>query len=256
MRLASKRANQHGVNGISVARSLGTKSRVTDLGESMEWWAFIQSAASDLWTALATETALRAYLLCGLVLGAGASLYFGNKVRKDLAAVRLEEYINAQPRIRGQPPTRPESLVRRKKLLEGLRTDRVRTIRNKVLFLVVVGIVLPTFLYYTLASSYFWLIPGAEPFVDDTTGQTFSTMPPQSLALFVLNELCRGGLLDFFEVFKINISAVSNNRAEIPFSVATLAYRVLVGGFVVFSVWTALRLRYALRTNAEGETTA
>lgn len=206
-----------------------------------------------VWEALSSPTAQRVYVLgagLGLLVFALWSAWREHRFLDRLSAA----YFNKS--YRGRKPVLARTIRRREREAVAFRRHRWREVWARVGKLLALGILTPTVLLAAGAHFYGWFDPDGVPFIVAATRQPMNSLSPLQMAMFVLDELLRGGFLDVIEVFEVKPFFVTHNPGNIVFSSAVLLYRTFVAVFEPTVIWFALRAWWIARQVRRGTMSA
>jgi len=180
---------------------------------------FLEAAGA----AFSSDTALLVYSWLLVFLIVTASIAIG--IRRFFAAdTELRRELRAILNRPGPNPSRAETIQLRKDARNEVLKTFMRQLSVTAFF--VMGIPLIAIALVSVCND--WFFPGQVLFVDRSSGESVATPSGVQLFLFVLDQLLKGALLDFMEVFRIQFSAIENATANWPYSGLVLGFRVLI----------------------------
>jgi hypothetical protein len=197
-----------------------------------------------LWAGASSPPAFWLYVLgagAGLLIFALWSAWREHRFLDRLSAVYFDK------RYRGRPPVLARTKRRREREVAAFRRGRWRDVWRRVGKLLLLGIVLPTAMLAAGAHWYSWFDAEHTPFIVAATHQPISGLSVGQMAMFLLDELMRGGFLDVLEVFDVRPYFVTHNPDNYVFSGAVLAYRTFVAIFEPTVIWFWLRAWWIAR---------
>lgn len=192
-------------------------------GQIETWWAMA-------WPYLWSDAALRLHTLAALsILTAAATLcgYFSKRKVTNLEKVALNTS------FRGPDPQHGDRIEQRKENLQKRAVKELEPFRSALKNLAIAGLMIPTATFLIITMNYNWFDPVGLPFLNLPDKIPLHTAADTTLAFFTLNQLVHGAMFDFFEVFNIDIVAITNNPHNYWFSGLVFLYRSLISAFVV-----------------------
>lgn len=186
--------------------------------------------------ALTSEAALLVYSWTGVLLIASISVSIG--VQRFLSADQnLHVELHKILKKPGPVPTRAETIQARRDARNEVLKSFARQLGVTAFF--VMGIPLAGLAVVTIASD--WFFAGQPLFVDRLTGDPVGQPSNIQLGLFILDQLLKGALLDFMEVFRVQFSAIENSTTNWPYSGLVLGFRVLLDVYALAMIAKLLR---------------
>lgn len=190
------------------------------------------------WAVLSSPLAQRVYVLligAGILLVSLLSAKTGirlvddqkAKTHKSLRALRM-----------GTPPdTRPKLTVKIGKLVSRYLLGLLAAIPGLLVSLVC-GVAIPAIVLFAMLFAYRWFDP-LVPHLLDVAGQPVERLDLVSASWLLADQTLRGGLFDLIEIFALEVTPITNNPANIPFSMGLFAYHLYVESFVSagFAIW-------------------
>lgn len=202
-----------------------------------------------LWTHLSSLPAQRAYVLTAGAAFLGFALWSAWREHQFLDRLSAT-YFNKQ--YRGRKPIRQKTIRRREREAAEFRRHRWREVWGRVGKLLILGVLTPTLLLAVGAHFYGWFDADHVPFVVAETRAPIETLSALQMAMFVVDELLRGGFLDVLEVFDVAPYFVTHNPDNFIFSSAVLVYRTFVAIFEPTVIWFGLRAWWIARQVRRG----
>lgn len=177
---------------------------------------------------LTSDLAIRIYALLGALFVLALSVFLSYRLMSKLKGIEDAAFV-LKPR--GRKPMRPEAVKDAQDRLLQFRKIMWRSYFLTLLVFLVCGFLIPSAGLYFGGAYYGWFDPFGTPFVSLHGGEPVTVPHSTELALFILNQLTHGALMDFLEVFHLDFGAIANNPANYPFSFAVFVYRSFVGTF-------------------------
>jgi hypothetical protein len=205
--------------------------RVTDLAAT--GWAWAQPI-------LTSNNAIRLYVLALAFLILGISIFYASRLTVELRSIAVAAFTYKR---RGRKASKRESVEKARKELLEFRKKMWSHYGKLILAFIVCGFLIPSIGLYLCAIYYDWLDPTTKPFVMNSGNIVVEAPQQAQLFVFVLDQLMRGSLMDFMEVFRYDFSAITNNPSNYPFSVAIFLFRSFVGTFataLTLILWQAV----------------
>ncbi|MGB5948393.1 MAG: hypothetical protein WBG82_03655 [Parvibaculum sp.] len=200
---------------------------------------------------LVSDGAIRLYILFAAFSVLALSVWLSYRSMSKLKGI--EEDVFAIKR-RGPKPTKPASIDAARDRLNAFRKVMWRAYFLTLLVFVISGFLIPSTGLYLSGVYYKWLDPMGAPFVSLHGGDVVTSPHDAELALFVVNQLTHGALMDFLEVFHVDFGAIANNPENYLFSFAVLTYRSFVGTFafaLLFFLRRAIVIAWQMPTAEE-----
>ena len=110
------------------------------------------------------------------------------------------------------------------------------------------GILAPAAFLYAGTSFYWWFDDSHLPLALHGTAIPAATPGPLQLAIYVADQLLRGGFFDALEVFQVPVAAFTNNPKAYYYSFGVLAFHLYAEAFVIFGLSYVLRLSRVANT--------
>jgi hypothetical protein len=208
------------------------------------WWAWAQPI-------LTSDDAIRIYILGGALIILTISIVYANRLTVELRSIAVAAFTYKK---RGRKVTKPESIARARTELLQFRKKMWSHYGKLITAFLVCGFLIPSIGLYLGSIYYGWLDPTNKPFVSMHGNSAIDAPQQGQLLVFVLDQLMRGALMDFMEVFRYDVSAISNNPSNYPFSVAIFLFRTFVGTFATalcFVLWQAIIIALRMPPAAE-----
>jgi len=152
-------------------------------------------------------------------------------------------------RVRGgRKPQHPDAIENRRQRIRHVVDETWRLLWQRFWLFAVTGLFFPCALLFAIAVNYDTLHPGAAAFADPAQGILLSTLAPADAAILVLDQFMRGALLDFMEVYRLDLAPVTHNSADWLFSSLLIFFRALTGlftGALAFFFFQFLKTRFS-----------
>jgi len=177
---------------------------------------------------LSSNAALLTYSWIGIGVVVAASVYFGTR-RFFEGNRRLSDDIRSQVVKPGPVPTKEETILARKQARNVVLKTFLRQLGITALF--IIGVPLVAVLIVTIKSA--WFFPGQTLFVGRATGDIITSPSNFELSLFFLDQILKGALFDFMEVFRVQLSAIENSTSNWWYSGLVLGFRILLDAFAL-----------------------
>tara|TARA_R110000868_G_scaffold163559_2_gene395808 strand:- start:9078 stop:9776 length:699 start_codon:yes stop_codon:yes gene_type:complete len=201
------------------------------------WWAVILPM-------LTSNTAMRVYVLSAASIVLAISILYAARLSAELRSIAAAAFVYKR---RGRKPESPEAIERARQKLLNYRKEMWRNYYKLLVAFAACGFLIPSIGLYAGATFYDWFDPNSSPFVTKDGAET--TANHIQLICFVLDQLSRGALQDFFEVFNVNPIEFSNNPGNYVFSAFVFLYRFVVGTFstaLMFITWQAIGIAWSM----------
>ena len=195
------------------------------------------------WAVLTSPWSIRIHALGFMAALLGASLYSartGIKLVEDAAKATRRAW--GRNRM-GSPKTITGWLAK----IFTVRVIYVQGVLSSipgVLVSLACGVLLPALVLFAMVFAYPWFDASSAHLIDDLRRPS-QDVGLVTAALFVADQTLRGGLFDLIEIFAVDVAQITNNPANIPFSMGLFAYHLYVeafvfSGFVLFgyNAWT------------------
>lgn len=163
-----------------------------------------------------------------------------------LRGVEFNDFVKAFP---GRAPQDPERIKKRNEAIAAYRNHRWLGLFRSLTALILFGFVIPTVMFYAAANYYSWFDASGSPFLDAATDQPVQQVTASGVWLFIVSQIAKGSLMDVFEVFHLDVGAITNNPHDVAFSAGVLVFRTITGIFatvVGVFVWKALWINFTL----------
>ncbi|MBS0275563.1 MAG: hypothetical protein JSR55_14545 [Proteobacteria bacterium] len=168
-------------------------------------------------------------------------------------AWKLENWFNNLEiedfRKRGKPTT-PQGLDKRIEEAAGFRWKQLRKTALNLLMLLLLVVVIPTYMFFSIVQNYPRLAPGHIGFI--VSGQLAGSLTSEQTKAFTSTQFVRGTLLDTVEIFDVDIASIDYRRTDIPITMAVFVYRVFIGLFAAGFFLGALRFAFLLIRETPG----
>lgn len=176
--------------------------------------------------ALTSDTAIRIYVLCAATIILATSIWYAARLSAELRVMSAAAFTYKR---KGRKPESKAAIERARQRLLDYRKDMRRNYIKLTWAFFICGFLIPSIGLYAGTTYYDWFDPGASPLITrDGTQATASTL---QLICFVMDQLFRGALQDFFEVFNLNTIEFTNDPDNYAFSTFIFLYRLVVGTF-------------------------
>ena len=199
-------------------------------GQIEIWWGILQPH-------LISDFALHAYAAVGIIDTFACTFVIAYFARLRLADLKVVALGN---KLIGRPGTRAETV---KNQLNKLMEKTIRSLcpyARDFILLLIFGLVVPSILLFLLTVHYTWLDIGGIPFVDLHGKRPLHIVDTWPLVVFIGNQILHGALLDFPEIFDLDIGSIRNNPSDITFSLIVFLFRTVATLFAA-ALWVAIR---------------
>lgn len=179
------------------------------------WWTMA-------WPYLKSDTALRLYVLVGAIDALACTFviaYFARLRLADMKAVALGH------KLTGRPAKRADAVKRQLDKLRQMTISSLLPYARDFVLLLIFGLAVPSISLFLLAVHYAWLDIGGIPFVDLYEKKQVNAVNVHSLVFFIADQALHGALLDFPEIFDIDVGNVRNNPSDVVFSSIVFLFR-------------------------------
>lgn len=191
-------------------------------------WDWLQARWLEVEPTLTSEFAMRIYVLLAGVVTLGLSILIAYRLMARLQTVEEATFTYKR---RGPKATRPETIERLRNELLTFRKKMWRDYLYLLAVFVICGFIIPSLALFFGGAFYDWFDPAGKAFVALNGNEIVSHPHTLDIASFVINELTHGTLMDFLEVFHIEMGKIINNPNNYTFSLAVFLYRSFVGTF-------------------------
>ena len=147
----------------------------------------------------------------------------------------------------GKIPETEKGIEKRIGDLQRHARNRVSVITRRSLLMLIFGVIVPGSMLIFVAWYQSWFVSGSPVFLVSGAPLYAHEVEPFQLSAFVVDQALRGGLSDFFEVFGLGITPVSNNPDNVIFSGLVFAFRFLCGLVAVGIAWLLIRVGLGMR---------
>lgn len=183
------------------------------------------------WALFTSPGSARAHALGLIACLLGASLY---SARIGIRMVRNERQatIKAWNRKRqGHPPGTIPALSRKIAAVISIYLTGLLGSLKGVIVSLACGVMLPAVVLFVMVFAYPWF-DSSNAHLVDSMGRPVDSVDPLAALLFVADQTLRGGLFDLIEIFAIDVTQITNNPANYPFSISLFLYHLYVEAFV------------------------
>ena len=191
-------------------------------------WNWLQARWVEAEPVLTSDAAMRLYVLIAGVITLALSILIAYRL---MARLQTVEEATFSYKRRGPRATRPETIERLRNELLAFRKKMWRDYLYLLAVFVICGFIIPSLALFFGGAFYDWFDPAGKAFITLSSNQIVPHPQRLDIASFVVNELTHGTLMDFLEVFHIEMGRIINNPDNYTFSLAVFLYRSFVGTF-------------------------
>lgn len=177
---------------------------------------------------LTSDLAIRLYVLLGAMTFLVASVIYAYRLMAELRHVELDAF-TVKPR--GRKPMKPESVERARERLLAFRQSMWCNYGKLLAVFIICGFLIPSVGLFFAGVYYNWFDPAGIAFVSLNDNSPVTNPEIWATAKFVANQLSHGALMDFLEIFHIDLGEIANNPDNYFFSGSVFLYRTFVGTF-------------------------
>lgn len=205
-------------------------------GLAVDWIAigdWVARGTGVVWQLITSEMAQRLYVVslsAGVLLASLRRAYNHKAILDEIT----ETYFEVS--FPGRVPTNPKSIHKRDIREAEIRHVRVVALWRRLAELVVLGVVVPSAFLGAATIWYDWFDPSQSPLVLQGSGEPVRAPPTQQLIMYIADQILRGGLFDFFEVFNFNIASLTNNTRAYAYSTGLVFFHLYVESFMLFGL--------------------
>lgn len=192
--------------------------------------AWIDRTAAVSWTIASSGPMQRLYVVAASLAILVVAMWRARNASKQLDDLTQEFFIT---KFRGPHPKSEESIYKQNMKKREILRKKSEVVWSYVGELLVLGVILPS--VFLLAGTYWyqWFDPYTVTLLSRSASNPIQHPSLWQALEYLTAQLLRGGLFDAIDVFKINITTVTNNPHAYWYSTGLFVYHLYIEAFML-----------------------